>query len=113
MCLELNKTNPPSHSIKNSLITFHQNIRGLMNKIDELNCSMMTRHINPHLLCLSEHYMTNSKLTHCNLQNFILGTSYARTNYQGGGVCIYIKPDIKLTATDLTQYCDDKNLEIC
>jgi hypothetical protein len=57
--------------------------------------------------------MTNSKLTHCNLQNFILGTSYAPTNYQGGGVCIYIKPDIKFTAIDLTQYCDDKNLEIC
>jgi exonuclease III len=42
-----------------------------------------------------------------------LATSYARKNYQGGGVCIYMKPDIKFTATDLTQYCDDKNLEIC
>jgi hypothetical protein len=48
---------------------------------------MVTRNISPHLICLSEHYMTDLKLSYCNLPNYVLGTSYARTTNQGGGVC--------------------------
>jgi hypothetical protein len=41
-----------------------------------------------------------------------MGSSYACTNHQGGGVCIYIRADIKFIAINLTQFCDENNIEI-
>jgi hypothetical protein len=82
-----------SSAVKQSedcLVIIHQNIKGLANKTDELNCSMVTRNISPHLICLSEHDMTDLKLSYCNLPNYVLGTSYARTTHQGGGIFFLI-----------------------
>jgi hypothetical protein len=45
---------------KDSLILIHQNIRGLGGEIDELMCSIVSNNINPHLICLSEHYMSDA-----------------------------------------------------
>jgi hypothetical protein len=45
-----------------NLVFFHQNIRGLSGKIDKLNCSITSKSINPHLICLSEHYMTDFRI---------------------------------------------------
>jgi hypothetical protein len=56
--LKENLVNQP----KDSLVIIHQNIRGFMNKIEELNCSIVTRNIHPHLIYLSEHYMTKRRL---------------------------------------------------
>jgi hypothetical protein len=57
--------------------------------------------------------MSDHKLLYNNFQNYVLGTKYARTTYQGGGVCIYIRADMNFTAINLAQYCDEKNIEIC
>ena len=103
----------PFKQTKESLVIMHQNIRGLANKTDELLCSLLNRNIRPQIICLSEHYMTGNKLSSIKLPNYVLGTSFARSRYLGGGVCIYIKSDIKFTSIDLTQYCDEKNIEIC
>jgi hypothetical protein len=65
---------------KDSLILIHQNI----SKIDELKCSVVRNNINPHFICLSEHYMSDQKLSYSNFQNYVLGTKYARTIHQGG-----------------------------
>jgi hypothetical protein len=32
---------------------------------------------------------------------------------RGGGVCIYIRTDMNFTAINLSQFCDEKNVEIC
>jgi hypothetical protein len=85
--------NMTKHS-KDSLVLIHQNIRGLAGKIGELNCSMVSKNINPHLICLSEHHMSDLKLSCSNFQNYILGTMYSHMTHQGG-VCIYIRSDIK------------------
>jgi exonuclease III len=98
---------------KDSLILIHQNIRGLGSKNDELLCSIVSNNINPHLICLSEHHLSDQKLPFINMQNYVLGTSYARSIHHGGGVCIYIRSDLKFTAINLTQYCDEMNIEIC
>jgi hypothetical protein len=98
---------------KESLVLIHQNIRGLAGKTDELNCSIVSKNMNPHLIRISEHHMSDLKLSYSNLQNYVLGTMYSRTTHQGGGVCIYIRSDIKFIAINLEQFCDEKNLEIC
>ena len=50
-----------------TLKIFHQNIRGLDNKIDELYCHLC--HDFPHILCLSEHLLRESELQLTHLAN--------------------------------------------
>jgi len=51
-----------------SLKILHQNIRGLGNKSTELYCHL--HHDLPHILCLSEHHLSESKLQLIHLANY-------------------------------------------
>jgi hypothetical protein len=46
-------------TLNNSLTIIHQNIRGLKDKIDELMHTLASNNMNPHIICLSEHYSQN------------------------------------------------------
>ena len=39
-----------------SLLLIHQNIRGLSNKINEFTSMLTLEHINPQVICFSEHH---------------------------------------------------------
>jgi hypothetical protein len=56
-------------SVKNKVLrVFHQNVRGLRNKTNELISSM---HSNlPHLLCLTGHHMKQLKLEHLQIETY-------------------------------------------
>jgi hypothetical protein len=97
---------------KDYVVLIHQNIRCLAGKTDELNCSTVSKNINPRLTCLSEHHMSDLKLSYSNIQNYVLGTMYSHTTHKGGGVCIYIRSYVKFIAINLEEYCDEKNIEI-
>jgi len=56
-----------------SLKIFHQNIRGLGNKSNELHCHL--HHDLPHILCLSEHHLSESELQLIHLTNYSLGAN--------------------------------------
>jgi hypothetical protein len=56
-----------------SLKIFHQNIRGLGNKSNELYCHL--HHDLPHILCLSEHHLSKSELQLIQLTNYSLGAN--------------------------------------
>jgi hypothetical protein len=62
-----------------SLKLFHQNIRGLGNKNYELYCHLY--HDLPHILCLSEHHLSESELQLIHLTNYSLGSSYCRKTF--------------------------------
>ena len=67
-----------------SLKIFHQNIRGLGKKANELY-----RHLHydlPHILCLSEHHLSESELQMTHLTNYSLGGSYCRKIFLKRGV---------------------------
>jgi hypothetical protein len=49
---------------------FHQNIRGLGHKANELYCHL--HHDLPHILCLSEHHLSESELQLAHLTNYSL-----------------------------------------
>jgi hypothetical protein len=51
-----------------SLKIFHQNIRGLGNKTNELYCHL--HHDLPHILCFSEHHLSESELQLTHLTNY-------------------------------------------
>jgi hypothetical protein len=55
---------------------FHQNIRGLGNKANELYCHL--HHDLPHIQCLSEHHLSAYELQLICLTNYSLGANYCR-----------------------------------
>jgi hypothetical protein len=55
---------------------FRQSIRGLGNKANELYCYLL--HDLPHILCLSEHHLSESELQLAYLTNYSLAASYCR-----------------------------------
>ena len=73
---------PRNKSVK----IFHRNIRGLGNKCNQLYCHL--HHDLPHILCLSEHHLSESELQLIHLTNYSLGANYCRKTFCKG--CVYI-----------------------
>ena len=70
-----------------SLNIFHQNIRGLGNKTNELYCHLQQDL--PHILCLSEHHLSESELQLIHLADYSLGASYSRKTFLKEGVYLF------------------------
>ena len=99
--------------LDNSLTILHQNIRVLRNKSEELINSFEIDKINPHVLCFTEHHMVEQYLLLSNLVGYTLRSSYSRHIFQRGGVRICIRKDICYNSTDVSHYCEEKDIEIC
>jgi hypothetical protein len=97
----------------NLLNIFHQNIRGLRNKSDELINSFVVDSINPYILCLSEHHMEEQDLLNLTVMGYSLGSSYCRWNLQKGGVCIFVREDQSFNKTDTSLHCAEQTSEVC
>jgi hypothetical protein len=77
--------------LSNSLYIFHQNVRGLRSKSEELIHSLDTDNINPHILCFSEHHTEERELLHLTLHGHILGSSFCRKKLCARAcVCVYV-----------------------
>jgi hypothetical protein len=90
--IEKNKTyNLPSklymQKSKTDFKVFHQNIRGLVNKVDEILLSLSNT--NPQVLCISEHHLESEQICLINLEQYTLGTYYCRKHFKMGGVSIF------------------------
>jgi hypothetical protein len=110
----LNFTNHDKNvDLSNSLHIFHQNVRGLRSKSDELINSFEADNINPHILCFSEHHMEEQDLQHLTLAGYILGSSFCHKNLRGRGECIFVCKDLKIKTTDSSHDCKEQDLEIC
>jgi exonuclease III len=96
----------------NNFKIFHQNVRGLSGKVEELLFSLANDNY-PHILCITEHHMRLEEINITNLEQYNLGTFYCRYKFKQGGVSIYIKNGVKFEIIDLKQFCKDKDLEIC
>ena len=102
-----NTPNPDS----NSLIIYHHNICGLMNKTDELISSMFP--VNPHILCITEHHLKDTEINQINVEGFKLCTAYSRKTMKKGGVCIFTQNGLICSKIDLKKYCSDQDIDIC
>ena len=90
---------------------FHQNIRSIRNKTHEL-----ISHVYPdlpHVICLTEHHLNAREVGYVVIENYTIGAHYCRSNYQGGGAIIYVHNSLKFTNIDLSDYCNEKDIEIC
>jgi hypothetical protein len=90
---------------------FHQNIRGLKNKCNELLCHLEDQ--TPHVLCLTEHHLDGDELSHLNLCNYTLGAFYRRRYFKMGGTCIYVQNNLNTLNIKLDNLCCDKDIEAC
>jgi len=72
---------------KSVLRLFHQNIKGMRNKTNELISSM---HPNfPHILFHTEHHTKQRELQHIYRENYTLGANYHRKILEKEGVFLY------------------------
>ena len=82
-----------NHSHNNPATTdskiFHQNIRGISHKIDEILISLA--HNSPHVLCLTEHHLQTEEITNLKLGQYSLGAYFCRQSYKQGGVSICLQ----------------------
>jgi len=90
---------------------FHQNIRGLYNKTDELVNSWTTE--SPHILCLTEHHLHNHEINSTCIQQYNIGARYCRKNHKGGGVSIFVHDSLTFSTVELDGFCRDHDLEVC
>jgi len=94
-----------------NLKIFHQNIRGLRNKIDELILHLSE--CIPQVLCFTEHHLKEFEINNTCIHNYNLGAYYCRKTQKYGGVGIFVHDTLSCTPTDLTKYCNEQDLEAC
>jgi hypothetical protein len=90
---------------------YHQNVRGLRHKLDELLLSLSPNL--PQVLCITEHHLTNAELDGLLIPQYDLGGNFCRKLYRCGGVCIFIRENIAFTKLDCDKITKEKDLEIC
>ena len=95
------------------LHVFHQNIRGLKCKMDELICMLDGCDLIPHIICLLEHYLVDHILLIIKPYNYYLTYRFSCHSYSGGGVCMYINSYLESNMIDLSQYFIEKVTEVC
>ena len=100
--------------IKNStenLRIFHQNIRGLHRKVDELSTHWLK--FPPNILCFTEHHLKDYEIGNRSINRYNLGAFYCRKGRKHGEVCIFVHDTLTSTNTDLSRYCKELDLEAC
>jgi exonuclease III len=97
--------------MNNTINIFHQNIRVIRFKCNELCCHL--RNELTHILCFTEHHLDKESLAILNTDNYQMGAHYRRNNYDKGGACIFVHKSLKFSAINLDSYCIDKDTEAC
>jgi exonuclease III len=96
-----------------SITLYHENVRNVTNKIDELRVTMHNNCIGPHFVCLTEHHLKEAEITNFPPQGYKLASYFCRKDHLGGGVCIYVKKDIIYQPVTLNHMCKEKSIDIC
>jgi exonuclease III len=94
-----------------ALMIFHQNIRGLHNKIDELLNFWTTEF--PHILCFKEHHLSDHEINCTCINYYNLGAKYCRKSRKYGGVSTFVHETLLFSTLELTEFCNDQAFEVC
>ena len=95
-----------------SLSIYHQNLRQLKHKIDELACSLIAKELHPYFTCTTKHYLIEQKLLLINHENYHLVSNFSRIK-NTSGVCIYVRSETitNTVAKKVSQFCKEKIFE--
>jgi len=84
------------------LTVYHQNVRGLRGKANELLSQLYPTF--SHILCLSEHHMNHLELQQTFFDDYKLGVSYCITLCEKGRVCVFVQESLRYVRIDLEKY---------
>ena len=101
----------PNRNNNVALMIFHQNIRGLHNKIDELLNFWSTEL--PHILCSTEHHLCDHEINSTCINYYNLRAKYCRKSCKYGGVSIFVHETLLLSTIELAEFCNDQDFEVC
>ena len=104
-------TKKQSTNYRTPLKIYHQNIRGLRYKTNEL-----LSHIYPdlpQLLCFTEHHMRLEELQQVSMNEYKLAANFCRTAYATGGVCMYVHKCLEFVNINIENCCKEKDFEAC
>jgi len=90
---------------------YHQNIRGLRCKSNELISHL--QQILPLILCLTEHHAHREEPQQIFMDEYKLAAYFCRMLYAKGGVCMYVHKSLEAVSVDIESYCKEKDLESC
>jgi exonuclease III len=93
------------------LLIFHQNIRGLRNKSNEILCHFLSE--SPHFLYFTEHHLSISEIQSVHIDSYTLGAYHSRNQMRKDGVCVFVKNVINYSTLNLETYSTDKDFEVC
>jgi hypothetical protein len=93
------------------LIIFHQNIRGLYNKGDEL-LNLWTIEF-PHIICLTEHHLRDHEISSTCIKYYNLEVKYCRKSHKYNGVSIFVREVLLFSTVELDGFYRDQDLEVC
>jgi hypothetical protein len=96
-----------NHSIvnQNNLTIYHQNIRGILNKSEELLLSFTSEL--PHIICLSEYHLKDYEINMVSLNQYILASQYSRKNFRQGGVCTFMNKNVQFSNINNVANCKE------
>jgi hypothetical protein len=111
-CADKNDNSERQTKNSNNLFkVFHQNIRGLKSKVDELINSLLPEY--PHILCLTEHHLKDFEIDNLFIDHYKLGSKFCRQEFKNGGVGIFVRGDLEFSTIPLDKYCKEKDIEVC
>jgi hypothetical protein len=90
---------------------FHQNIRSLKSKVDELSSARFSDY--PHIMCLTEHHLKGYEINNLPIDHFKLGSKYCGHEFKNGGVSIFVHKELEFFSISLDKYCKEKDTEVC
>jgi hypothetical protein len=79
-----------SHPIATNkhLTVFHQNIRGLSSKTNELLETILPNL--PHVICLTEHHLRKQEIENVSIAHYTLSAKFCRQKLKHGGTSIFV-----------------------
>lgn len=96
--------------LKSLLRIYHLNIRGINGKIEEFMIHLAGE--TPDIICLMEHHLRDFENDVMCIPTYKLGAKFCRKNLKNGGVCIFIREDLKFTTINVHKYCKEEDFEI-
>ena len=87
--------------LNNCFQVWHQNIRGLKDKLNKLKNVINTE--TSYIVCLSKLHLKEYGIENINIKHYVLGEKFCRKSLKNGGVCIFIHETIKYSTIALKE----------
>nr|CAI5855206.1 unnamed protein product [Callosobruchus analis] len=96
---------------KTCFSAFHINIQGITDKTDKLSLFLDDYPFD--VLCFSEHFLNQGCLNQIHIPGYMLACYYCRSVRERGGVCIFIKNNIKFKPLCFKEFNTERDSEFC